>query len=101
MPRLGTRFVSQADGKRTQPSQGEGREQIVVESKQELTFEIVQGSQGGAAERGTSPALPTDPPSHFVQIRYWDQKRAFVMSASPSKADSRLQSRNVRFVPIA
>ena len=43
-------LFSQADGKGAQPSQGKGRAQIVVELKRDLLFEIVWGSQGGAAE---------------------------------------------------
>jgi hypothetical protein len=55
VPRLGTPFVSQADGKRAHPSQGKGRAQIVVELKRDLPFEIVWGSQGGAAECCADP----------------------------------------------
>ena len=33
-------------------SQGQGRAQIVVEPPPELPFEMAQGSQGGAKERG-------------------------------------------------
>jgi hypothetical protein len=35
-------------------SQGKGRAEIVVEPKPEMPFEIVRGSQGGAADRGAS-----------------------------------------------
>jgi hypothetical protein len=37
------------------PSQGRGRAQIVVELKRKLPFEIVWGSQGGAAECCADP----------------------------------------------
>ena len=46
---LGTACTSAPDiSTRAHLSQGEGRAQIVVESKQELPFEIARGSQGGA-----------------------------------------------------
>jgi hypothetical protein len=40
---------------RAHPSQGKGRAQIVVEFKRDLPFEIVWGSQGGAAECCADP----------------------------------------------